>query len=74
VQALKKLGLNIYYKDVTTSDIESYGFKVARTIIPGMQPLDNDHRYRFLGGQRRKNIKNKYAKSSKLNNDPHPFP
>jgi ribosomal protein S12 methylthiotransferase accessory factor len=38
--------------DLTTIDIDDIGFKVVRGIVPGMQPLDVDHRYRHLGGRR----------------------
>jgi ribosomal protein S12 methylthiotransferase accessory factor len=74
IEEIKKLGLNIFCKNITTSDINSYGFKVTRTIIPGLQPLDNDHRFRFLGGSRIPIIRKKYNQHLKINPYPHPFP
>jgi ribosomal protein S12 methylthiotransferase accessory factor len=66
--------------DLTTVDIDDVGFKVVRGVVPGMQPLDVDHRYRHLGGRRL------HARASELgigehrfggaapNPYPHPFP
>jgi ribosomal protein S12 methylthiotransferase accessory factor YcaO len=60
-------GFEIVWAEVTTPDVTDFDFRVVRTVIPGMQPLDNDHRYRYLGGRRLPRVK-------ELNPDPHPFP
>ena len=60
-------GFQIIWVEVTTPDVADFDFRVVRTIIPGMQPLDNDHRYRYLGGRR-------LPLAAELNPDPHPFP
>ncbi|HEX6148362.1 YcaO-like family protein, partial [Nocardioides sp.] len=52
--------------DVTTEDVARAGLVVVRSIVPGLQPLDNDHRYRYLGGRR--------VSVTEPNPDPHPFP
>jgi ribosomal protein S12 methylthiotransferase accessory factor len=63
--------------DVTTEDVADFALRVARTVIAGMQPLDNDHRYRFLGGRRLLEVpaQRGYPLAlDELNPDPHPFP
>ncbi len=70
-------GLEPVWVDVTTPDVEDFGFKVIRTAIAGMQPLDNDHRNRHLGGQRLLSVPRKLGfrlSPGELNPDPHPFP
>ncbi len=70
-------GLEPVWVDVTTPDVEEFGFKVVRTVIAGMQPLDNDHRNRHLGGERLLSVPRKMGFSlspGELNPDPHPFP
>lgn len=52
--------------DCTTPDIRDLGLRVARAIIPGLQPLDHDHACRHLGGAR--------LGAGPLNTNPHPFP
>jgi ribosomal protein S12 methylthiotransferase accessory factor len=63
--------------DVTTDDVADFSLRVARTVVAGMQPLDNDHRYRFLGGGRLRTVLARFgsaAEPDELNPDPHPFP
>lgn len=64
--------------DVTTRDVRGFGLSVVRTIIPGMQPLDNDHRFRHLGGGRLLSVPRRLGTPvgslGELNEDPHPFP
>lgn len=64
---LNKAGFEVIWVDVTTADVADLNIRVARTLIPGMQPLDNDHDHRYLGGKRLTAI-------PELNPDPHPFP
>jgi ribosomal protein S12 methylthiotransferase accessory factor len=75
---LAVVGLEAIYVDVTTPDVRSLGFRVVRTVIPGMQPLDNDHRYRHLGGRRLLSVPPRLGYPAPtpemLNPDPHPFP
>jgi ribosomal protein S12 methylthiotransferase accessory factor len=71
-------GFDAYSVDVTTPDIVDFGFHVVRTIIPGLQPLDNDHRHRYLGGRRLYDVPARYGRTgltiAALNPAPHPFP
>jgi ribosomal protein S12 methylthiotransferase accessory factor len=66
--------------DVTTPDVDEVGFKVVRVIVPDLQPMDIDHRYRHLGGRRLYEVPWKLGLVSRprdegeLNLQPHPFP
>jgi ribosomal protein S12 methylthiotransferase accessory factor len=63
--------------DVTTEDVADFSLRVARTVVAGMQPLDNDHRYRYLGGRRLSTVLPRFGRAATidaLNDDPHPFP
>jgi ribosomal protein S12 methylthiotransferase accessory factor len=78
IAKLHRIGLIAYWKDLTTRDVSDCGIRVARVIIPGAQPLDNDHRYRYLNGKRLVAVAQQYgstvAHTDQLNPDPHPFP
>ncbi len=52
VNKLDEKNLNVVVKDLTTIDVDEVGFKVVRVVVPGMQPLDVKHAYRYLGGTR----------------------
>lgn len=70
-------GLEPIWIDVTTEDVRDCGFHVVRTVIPTMQPLDNDHRFRYLGGRRLREVAARYGRDldrTGTNPDPHPFP
>jgi ribosomal protein S12 methylthiotransferase accessory factor len=75
---LDRCGLEVLWADVTTPDVAEVGFRVVRTLIPGMQPLDNDHEYRYLGGRRLSAVPGALGHDvgdpASLNPDPHPFP
>lgn len=77
-ERLSAVNLEAIWTDITTPDIRDFGFHVVRTVIPGMQPLDNDHRYRYLGGRRLISVPAALGYSNlvseALNADPHPFP
>lgn len=51
-EILKERGLETIALDITTPDIDEAGFKVVRSIVPGLHPLDIDHNYMYLGGKR----------------------
>ena len=71
-------GLDAFWVDVTTEDVAEFGFHVVRTVMPGLQPLDNDHRYRYVGGSRPFTVPRALGFGSPteatINPDPHPFP
>lgn len=71
-------GLDAFWVDVTTEDVAEFGFHVIRTVMPGMQPLDNDNRYPYLGSARRVTVPRALGlgtpTEATINPDPHPFP
>lgn len=69
LERLAGAAFEVVYVDITTDDVADAGLRVVRTVIPGTQPLDNDHRYRYLGGRRLRDVP-----ADRLNPDPHPFP
>lgn len=76
-EALLAAGYEAYWTDVTPLDVAEHGLYTIRTIVPGMQPLDNDHRHRFLGGRRLLEVPAAMGRpvvQADLNPDPHPFP
>jgi ribosomal protein S12 methylthiotransferase accessory factor len=66
VSSLNQAGFYPVYMDVTTADIRERGLKVVRVLVPGMQPLDTNHQFLHLGGNR--------LKADEVNWEPHPFP
>jgi ribosomal protein S12 methylthiotransferase accessory factor len=66
--------------DLTTPDVAQCGFRVARTMIPELQPLDADYQHRFLGGRRLYETPQQMGFTSKpttiemVNPYPHPYP
>jgi len=80
VNLVKKEGLDIVYVNLTTPDIDEVGFKVVRIIIPGCQGLDINHKYRYLGGERLRQVpvklglRNDRPGKREFNRYPHPFP
>jgi len=80
VELLGMKGLQTHVVDLTTVDIDDVGFKVARVVIPGMQPLDLEHNCPHLGGKRLYEVPHKLGlikeslKEDEMNPDPHPCP
>ncbi|TKI66325.1 hypothetical protein FC756_15470 [Lysinibacillus mangiferihumi] len=72
INFLLKEGKDIIIKDVTTSDIEQFGAKVTKTIIPGLQPM---HLFepKMSYSERLLNYCNSSLKTHQLNKHPHPF-
>lgn len=75
---LMDAGLEAIWIDVTTPDVAECGFRVVRTVVPGMQPLDNDHHRRYLGGARLRTVPERLGYGPRtlesFNPEPHPFP
>jgi ribosomal protein S12 methylthiotransferase accessory factor len=73
---LEGSGLEALWVDVTTPDVADLDLHVVRVLVPGAQPLDNDHRHRYLGGKRLSQVPRKlgYALPADWNENPHPFP
>lgn len=80
VRQLAEKGLDVLAVDLTTEDISEVGFKVARAVVPGMQPLDINHKRQFKGGSRLYEVPYGLGLLSEpnteqmLNPDLHPFP
>jgi ribosomal protein S12 methylthiotransferase accessory factor len=66
-------GFDVIAVDLTTPDVDEAGYKVVRSVVPGLQPLDDDHTCRHLGGSRLYQWSGP-AEEHELNPDPHPFP
>lgn len=76
-EACNAAGLEPLSVEVTTGDVAEMEIRVVRTLIPGMQPLDNDHRFRYLGGERLRSVPKRFGcqlSPPDFNPDPHPFP
>lgn len=75
---VQEMGFDGAWIEVTSPDVAEYGFRVVRTVMSGFQPLDNDHRHRYLGGHRLAEVPRKLGmpqrELSDYNPDPHPFP
>lgn len=80
VKILADKGFDVISYDLTTLDIDEVGFKVVRSVIPGMQPLDINHSRRYEGGKRlyevpvQMGLLEKPRSARELNPFPHPFP
>ena len=80
VEQIGSRGFDVIYVDLTTLDVDDAGFKVVRTVIPGFQPLDINHRHRYLGGERlykvpvEMGLRRGILGEESLNPFPHPFP
>ncbi len=65
---LSEKKFEVYYKDITSTDLKDSGFTIARVVIPRMIDLNKSHILPKLGQALRRGIK---PRSQKL---PHPFP
>jgi len=77
-EALASAGFEALWVDVTTPDVAEAGLHVVRSLIPRMQPLDNDHAHRYLGGRRVADVARRFGRELRGSADyhaaPHPFP
>jgi ribosomal protein S12 methylthiotransferase accessory factor len=80
LDALTSKGFDVLVVDLTTRDVAEAGFRVARVLIPGLQPLHGDHRFRFLGGKRLYQVPRVLGYPQECTTEeslwpwPHPFP
>ncbi len=51
VASLKKAGVRLFYRDITTSDLRCMGVYAARAISPDLAPIFSHQRYPHLGGR-----------------------
>lgn len=72
---LNRINLSTYIVDVTQNNVREQGFRVVKSIIPGLQPLYLDERFKYSEGERLKEIPKylgfEYRKH--MNPIPHPF-
>lgn len=61
IQRLREIGCDAYYVDITIPEIEKFGLKVIKTLVPQMIPLWHDGRYPYLGMDRFWSIPQKYG-------------
>lgn len=79
-QRLAACGATAYAVDVTAPDIAAAGLRVAKVVVPELQPLDVAYDGRFLGGRRlyraayELGLRTRPLSFDELNPYPHPFP
>jgi ribosomal protein S12 methylthiotransferase accessory factor len=77
---LAKSGLQALAVDYTPSDVRRLGLVSVKVLVPGLQPIHFDERFRRLGGHRLFDLPFRLGKRSRrltnadLNPLPHPFP
>jgi ribosomal protein S12 methylthiotransferase accessory factor len=79
INAITKTGETVYMKDLTSDDIDGFGLKVVRALIPGFQRLCMGYTNRILGGKRLWTIPQKMGYDGITaetgdNKAPHPYP
>jgi ribosomal protein S12 methylthiotransferase accessory factor len=77
--ALASNGYRVFYHDLTTPDLERYPIRVARALIPHLQPIHFGHGLERLGGRRLYELPKKLgfrehpSSEATLNPCPHPL-
>lgn len=73
---LKDIGIEVYYKELTTDDIKNTGIKVVKVIAPSLIDLNKSHIYPRLGAKRFFEVPKKLGLNynDNLTKMPHPFP
>ncbi len=76
IKELKKNGIEVYYKELTTSDVIDTNFKVVKVIAPGLVDLNKSHLLPRLGADRLWDVpkKLKLQYNTEISKMPHPFP
>ena len=74
--SLEKEGLQVFYKELTTTDVQSTGLKVVKVIVPGLIDLNKTHIMQRLAAKRFDEVpkKLKIKINEGLSELPHPFP
>ena len=77
IDILNKKKYEILFCDVTTCDIKELGFTVVKVVIPKLQPLYLEEKYKYMGGERLYDVpvmmRQPLRKETQLNKIPHPF-
>lgn len=73
---LKKLGLEVFFKELTTKDIKSTKVRVFRVVVPGLVDLNKSHSLPREGAKRLWSTPLKLGLETErnLSSLPHPFP
>lgn len=76
INSLNSAGLDIFYKEITTSDVKVTRIRSVRVIIPGLIDMNKSHILPRMGARRFKEVPHKlHLKSLKgFWEMPHPFP
>lgn len=76
VKEMKDNNIDVYYKELTTSDIKDTGIKVVKVIAPSLIDLNKSHRLPRLGAFRFWEVPQQLGLkyNEKLSSYPHPFP
>lgn len=74
IKILAGHGYEVYGKDISLPEMKTINYHVHRVIIPGLQPLYLDERYKEINIVRLKEIGDFYGQTfEKINIIPHPF-
>lgn len=74
ISLLKEKGHTIYYVDLTLPEFRKIGYFVYKVVIPTLQPLYLDERYKVYRTKRLSEVAKFYGVSNaSLNKVPHPF-
>lgn len=79
IQELNGMGHEAVAVDLTQPDIDDAGFKVVRVLVPGLQPLDVDKRWPYLGTKRFAEMTERLGETRQVGRQlpqhrlPHPF-
>ena len=75
LKKLKNKNMEVYYKELTTSDIKDTKLKVVKVVVPGLIDLNKSHIYQRLDAERFWTVPRELnLKCDKLSSKPHPFP
>jgi ribosomal protein S12 methylthiotransferase accessory factor len=80
VKDLVDHGLQPCAVDLTPDDVRACGYVVTRVVVPGLETMEGDYRFQFLGGTRWRNVPVRIGmlRSSTdvvgINPFPHPYP
>lgn len=77
-ESIQRLGYRVFYHDLTTPEAAAAGLVVARSIVPGLLPLNNLHRNSPSAASRvcqfREIFNREHTFPEEMNPWPHPFP
>lgn len=72
-RSLTEVGVELFYRELTTPDVRGAGLSVMRVLSPALSLLHGDERYPFLGGRTR-DVGWRYPDLVGPSNDSNPYP